>query len=72
MNHMKRDSARTLQGIVNMFDGYEKALKNTLLYKLAIKSPDNKFEDVTLQNGSKDITYNPSTLMDYASIYSNK
>ena len=35
------------QGIVNMFDDYEKALKNTLLNKLAIESPDNKFVDIT-------------------------
>ena len=41
MNHIKRGSACTLQGIVNIFDDYEKALKNTLLNKLAIESPDN-------------------------------
>ena len=65
VNHIKRGSVCTLQGIVNTFDGYKKALKNTLLNKLAIKSPDNKFEDVMLKNGSKGIIYNPSTLMDY-------
>ena len=69
VNCIKRGSACILQGIVDIFDGYEKALKNTLLNKLAIESPDSKFEDVMLKNGSKDITYNPSTLMDYASIY---
>ena len=33
MNHIKKGSAHTLQGIVNTFDDYEKALKNTLLNK---------------------------------------
>ena len=33
MNHIKRGLAHTLQGIVNTFDDYEKALKNTLLTK---------------------------------------
>ena len=31
VNHIKRGSACTLQGIVNTFDDYKKALKNTLL-----------------------------------------
>ena len=44
---------RTLQGIVNTFDDYEKALKNTLLNKFAIKTPDNKIQEVTLKDGSK-------------------
>ena len=69
MNHIKKDSVCTLQGIVNTFDDYEKALKNTLLNKLAIESPDNKFVDVTLKDGSKGLSYSPCTLMDYASIY---
>ena len=69
MNCIKKGSAGTLQGIVNTFDNYENALKNTLLNKLAIESPDNKFVDVTLKDGSKDLTYSPCTLMDYASIY---
>ena len=69
MNCIKKGSVHTLQGIVNMFDDYEKALKNTLLNKLAIESPDNKFVDVTLKDGSKGLTYSPCTLMDYASIY---
>ena len=34
MNHIKRGSAHTLQGIVNTFDDYEKALKNTAEGKL--------------------------------------
>ena len=57
------------QGIVNTFDDYQKALKNTLLNKSAIESPDNKFVDVTLKDGSKGLMYSPCTLMDYASIY---
>ena len=69
MNQIKKCSAHTPQGIVNTFGGYKKVLKNALLNKLAIESPDNKFEDITLKNGSKGLTYNPSTLMDYASIY---
>ena len=43
MNRIKKGSACTLQSIVNTFDGYEKALKNTLLNKFAIKTPDNKY-----------------------------
>ena len=54
---------------MNTFDDYEKALKNTLLNKSAIESPDNKFVDITLKDGSKGLTYSPCTLMDYASIY---
>ena len=69
VNHIKKGSACTLQGIVNTFDDYEKALKNTLLNKLAIESPDNKFVDVTFKDGSKGLTYSLCTLMDYASIY---
>ena len=69
MNHIKKGSVCIPQGIVNTFDDYEKALKNTLLSKLPIESPDNKFIDVTLKDGSKGLTYSPCTLMDYASIY---
>ena len=71
VNHIKKGSACTLQGIVNTFDDYKKALKNTLLNKLAIESPDNrsKFVDVTLKDGSKDLTYSPCILMDCAFIY---
>ena len=69
MNHIKKGSVHTPQGIVNTFDDYDKALKNTLLNKLAIESPDNKFVDVTLKDGSKGLRYSPCTLMDYASIY---
>ena len=68
MNHIKKGSVCTLQGIVNTFDDYEKALKNTLLNKSVIESPDNKFVDITLKDGSKGLMYSPCTLMDYASI----
>ena len=36
VNRIKKGSACTLPGIVDTFDGYKKALKNTLLNKLAI------------------------------------
>ena len=41
VNRIKKSSAHTLQGIVSTFDGYEKALKYTLLNKFAIETPDN-------------------------------
>ena len=69
MNHIKKGSASTPQGIVNTFDDYEKALKNTLLNKSAIESPDNKFVDMTLKEGLKGLMYSLCTLMDYVSIY---
>ena len=62
VNCIKKSSAHTPQGIVNTFDDYIKALKNTLLNKSAIESPDNKFVDIMLKYGSKG-------LLDYASIY---
>ena len=37
MNHIKKGLVHTPQGIVNTFDDYEKALKNTLLNKLPIE-----------------------------------
>ena len=69
MNCIKKGSVHTPQGIVNTFDDYEKALKNTLLNKSVIESPDNKFVDMTLKDGSKGLMYSHCTLMDYASIY---
>ena len=69
VNHIKKGSVCTPQGIVHTFDNYEKTLKNTLLNKLPIESPDNKFVDITLKDGSKGLTYSPYTLVDYASIY---
>ena len=70
VNRIKKGSACTLQGIVDTFDGYQKALKNTLLNKLAIETPDNKIQQVTLKDGSKELNYLPGTIMDYASINS--
>ena len=69
VNNIKKGSVCTPQGIVNTFDDYEKALKNTLLNKSAIESPDNKYVDITLKDSSKGLMYSPCTLMDYASIY---
>ena len=69
VNSIKKGSVCTLQGIVNTFDDYEKALKNTLLNKSAIESPDNTFVDITLKDGSKGLTYSHCSLMDYTSIY---
>ena len=66
VSQIKRGSVCTPQGIVNTFDGYEKALKNTLLNKLAIESPNHTFEDVTLKDGRQGLTYCPGTIMDYA------
>ena len=69
VNCIKKGSVCTLQGIVNTFDEYEKALKNTLLIKSVIESPDNKFVDVTLKDGSKGLMYSSCTLIDYTSLY---
>ena len=52
MNHIKKGSACTPVGIVDIFDTYETALKNTLLNKFAIETPNNKLQEVTLQDGS--------------------
>ena len=67
---MKKGSAHTPQGIVGTFDGYKKALKNTLLNKFVIEIPDNKIQEVTSEDGSKELNYLPGSIMDYASIYS--
>ena len=69
VNQIKKGSAHTPVGIINNFDTYKKALKNTLLYKFAIETPDNKLQKVTLQDGSKELDYCPGSIMDYASIY---
>ena len=55
MNHIKKGSACTPLGIVNKFDTYETALKNTLLNKFAIETLNNKLQEVTLQDGSKEL-----------------
>ena len=70
VNRIKKGSECTSQGIVNTFDGYEKALKNTLVNKFAIETPDNKIQEVTLRDGSKELNYLPGTIIDYASINS--
>ena len=70
MNQIKKGSVHTPQGIFNTFDGYEKALKNTLLNKFAIETLDNKIQEVTLKDGSKELNYFPGTIMHYTSIYS--
>ena len=51
VNRIKKGSACTPQGIVHTFDDYENVLKNTLLNKFAIETPDNKIQKVTLQDG---------------------
>ena len=53
-------------GIVNKFDTHKTALKNTLLNKFAIEMPNNKLQEVTLQDGSKEHNYLPGTIVDYA------
>ena len=68
MNHIKKGSMRTSSGIVDKFDTYETALKNTLLNKFTIETPNNKLQEVTLQDGSKELNYLPGTIMDYASL----
>ena len=70
VNHIKKGSVRTPLGIVDKFDTYETALKNLLLNKFAIKTPNNKLQEVTLQDGSKELNYLPGTIMDYATLHS--
>ena len=55
VNHIKKGSACTPLGIVDKFDTYETALKNTLLNKFAIETPNNKLQEVTLQDGSRNL-----------------
>ena len=69
VNHIKKGSARTPLGIVDKFDTYETTLKNTLLNKFAIETPNNKLQEVTLQDGSKEIDYLPGTIMDYVPMH---
>ena len=56
----------TQQGIVSTFNGYKKVLKNTILNKFAIETPDNKIQEVNLEDGLKELNYLPGTIMDYA------
>ena len=69
VNHIKKGSACTPLGIADKFDTYEKALKNTLLNKFTIETPKNKLQEVTLQDGSKELDYLPGTIMDYVSMH---
>ena len=69
VNHIKKGSAHTPLGIVDRFDTYETALKDTLLNKFAIETPSNKLQEVTLQDGSKELDYLPGIIMDYASMH---
>ena len=55
VNHIKKGSACTPLGIVDKFDMYETALKNTLLNKFAIETPNNKLQEVTLQDGPRNL-----------------
>ena len=55
--------------IADKFDTYEKAVKNTLLNKFAIETPNNKLQEVTLQDGSKELDYLPGTIMDCATMH---
>ena len=49
---------------------YETALKNTLLNNFAIETLNNKLQEVTLQDGSKELNYLPGTIMDYVALQS--
>ena len=70
VNRIKKGSACTPLGIVDKFDTYETALKTTLLNKFAIETLYNKLQEVTLQDGSKEVNYFPGTIMDYAALQS--
>ena len=70
VNRIKKGSACTPLGIVNKFDTYKTALKNTLLNKFAIEMLNNKLQEVTLQDGSKELNYLPGTIVDYAALHS--
>ena len=65
MNRIKKGSACTPLGIVDKFDTYETALKNTLLNKFAIETPNNKLQEVTLQ----DCCVAPVWLSKFKSLY---
>ena len=69
VNRIKKGSAHTPLGIVDKFDTYETTPKNTLVNKFSIKTPNNKLQEVTLQDGSKEIDYLPGTIMDYAPMH---
>ena len=70
VNHIKKGLIHTPLGIVDKFDMYETALKNTLLNKFMIETPNNKLQEVTLQDSSNELNYLPGTIMNYASLQS--
>ena len=70
VNLIKKGSTRTPLGIADKFNTCERALINTLLNKFVIKTLNNKLQEVTLQDGSKELDYLPGTIMDYASMHS--
>ena len=70
VNHIKKGSACTPLGIVDKFDTYETALKNSLLNKFAIETLNNKLQEVTLQDFSKELNYLPGTIVDYTALHS--
>ena len=72
MNHIKKGSACTPLGIVDKFDTYETAFKNTLLNKFTIETPNNKLQEVTLQDGSKELDYLPGTIVEFAIMHGYK
>ena len=72
VNHIKKGSAHTPLGIVDKFDMYQTALKNTLLNKFVIQTLNNKLQDMTLQDGSKELNYLPGIIMDYVSLQSSQ
>ena len=72
VNHIKKGSVCTPLGIVEKFDTYKTALKNTLLNKFAIETPNNKLQEVTLQDGPKELNYLPGTIMDYRALHSQE
>ena len=69
VNRIKKGSAHTPLGIVDKFYTYKTALKNTLLNKFTIETPNNKLQEVTLQDGSKELNYLPGTIMDYTALH---
>ena len=55
VNCIKKGSACTPLGIVNKFDTYKTALKNTLLNKFAIETPNNKLQEVHYKMVPRDL-----------------
>ena len=47
-------------------------LKIHNLNKFAIETPNNKLQEVTLQDDSKELDYLPGTIMDYAPMHGYK